>query len=77
MGSSTKPIPVRHREAEKEPGPFTPTNEEATEARLNNVAENIRRRLKTALKGRHVIVQGSNANRRKDKGRHRHSRIVG
>ena len=76
MGSSTELVPVRHREAEKEPGPFTPTNEEATEAGFNNVAENIRRRLKAALKGRHVIVQGSNANRRKDKGWHRHSKVV-
>ena len=77
MGSSTELVPVRHREAEKEPGPFTPTNEEATEAGFNNVAENIRRRLNTALKVRRVIVQGSNANRRKDKGRHGHTEIVG
>ena len=76
MGSSTEPIPVRHREAEKEPGPFTPTNEEATEAGFNNVAEYVRRCRNTALKVRYVIVQGSNANRRKDKGRHWHTEIV-
>ena len=76
MGSSTELVPVRHREAEKESGAFTATNEEATEAGLNNVAENIRRRFKAALKVRHVIVQGSNANRREDKGWHRYTKVV-
>ena len=65
MGSSTEPIPIRHREAEKEPGSFTPTNEQATEAGFNNVAEYV-----------YVIVQGPNANRRKDKGGHWHTEIV-